>query len=147
MIDLAGAQQIVTMTEGSIVGLEGKTGKELWSAPFPDEWHENIATPLWTGTNLIVSGTRQGTHAYTLAQSGGKWQATESGKNPDIAMYMSSPVFGDGLVYGHSSKKEGTVLCDGRKDWRRALDDGGQGRRACFVVTDTATRRFPDQRR
>ena len=41
------------MTEGSIVALEGKTGKELWSVPFPDEWHENISTPLWTGAQLI----------------------------------------------------------------------------------------------
>ena len=72
LIEVAGSQQIVTMTEGSIVGLDGKAGKELWSVPFPDEWHENIATPLWTGAQLIVSGTRQGTHAYTLVQTAGK---------------------------------------------------------------------------
>ena len=106
-IELGGSQQIVAMTEGSIVALDGKTGKELWTVPFPDEWHENITTPLWTGTHLVVSGTRQGTHAYALTQTGGKWQATESWKNPDIAMYMSSPVFGDGLIYGHSSKRKG----------------------------------------
>src|ERR1043165_2159667 len=69
LVEVDGSQQIVTMTEGSIVGLDGKTGKELWSALFPDEWHENITTPLWTGTHLIVSGTRQGTHAYVLAKT------------------------------------------------------------------------------
>src|SRR5262245_57504917 len=92
MIETGGSEQIVSMTEGSIVGLDGKTGKELWSSPFPDEWHENIATPLWTCMYLIVSGTRQGTHAFTLSKTAGKWQATEVWKNPDIAMYMSSPV-------------------------------------------------------
>ena len=105
VIDIGGTHHLVTMTEGSIVGVDAKNGKELWSVPFPDEWHENITTPLWTGSHLIVSGTRAGTHAYSLTQSGGKWQATEVWKN-EVAMYMSSPVFGDGLI---------TVIPRGRK--------------------------------
>ena len=35
---------------------------------FPDEWPENIVTPLWTGSRLVVSGMRQGTHAFTLSK-------------------------------------------------------------------------------
>ena len=136
VIDPAGSLQIVTMTEGSIIGLDGKTGKELWSAPFPDEWHENIATPLWTGTNLIVSGTRQGTHAYTAAQNAGKWQATEIWKNPDIAMYMSSPVFGDGLIYGLSSKKKGQFFAiDAKTGAARWTTEGREGEHASLLLT------------
>ena len=37
VIDLGGVHQLVTMTEGSIVGVDGKTGKELWTVPFPDQ--------------------------------------------------------------------------------------------------------------
>jgi len=136
VIELGGNQQIVTMTEGSIVSLDGKTGKELWSVPFPDEWHENIATPLWTGTHLVVSGTRQGTHGYTLAQTGGKWQATESWKNPDIAMYMSSPVFGDGLIYGHSSKRKGQFFAiDAKTGATRWVTEGREGEHASLLLT------------
>src|SRR5688572_1921128 len=51
-----GVRQIVTMTQESIVGVNAKTGALLWSIPFSDEWHENIITPVWTGTHLIVSG-------------------------------------------------------------------------------------------
>lgn len=136
VIELAGNPQIVTMTEGSIISLDGKTGKELWSMPFPDEWHENIATPLWTGAQLIVSGTRQGTHAYTLAQTGGKWQATEIWKNPDIAMYMSSPVFGDGLIYGHSSKRKGQFFAiDAKTGAVRWATEGREGEHASLLLT------------
>ncbi len=136
VIEPGGGQQIVTMTEGSIVSLDGKTGKELWSVPFPDEWHENIATPLWTGTHLVVSGTRQGTHAYALAQSGGKWQATEAWKNQDIAMYMSSPVFGDGLIYGHSSKKKGQFFAiDAKTGAVRWTTEGREGEHASLLLT------------
>jgi outer membrane protein assembly factor BamB len=136
VINPAGSEQIVTMTEGSIVGLDGKTGKELWSGLFPDEWHENIATPLWTGTNLIVSGTRQGTHAYTVAKNAGKWQATEIWKNPDIAMYMSSPVFGDGLIYGLSSKRKGQFFAlDAKTGAVRWTTEGREGEYASLLLT------------
>lgn len=136
VIEAAGQKQIVTMTEGSIVGIDAKTGKDLWSVAFPDEWHENISTPLWTGTYLVVSGTRAGTHAYTLTQSGGKWQATESWKNPDVAMYMSSPVFGDGLIYGHSSKKKGQfVAMDAKTGAVRWATEGREGEHASLLLT------------
>jgi outer membrane protein assembly factor BamB len=136
VIELGGHPHIVTMTQGSIVGVHGKTGKELWSIPFPDEWNENITTPLWTGTHLIVSGTRQGTHAYSLSQTGDKWQATESWKNPDVAMYMSSPVFGDGLVYGLSSKKKGQFFAiDAKTGAVRWTTEGREGEHASLLLT------------
>jgi len=136
LIEIDGGQQIVTMTEGSIVGLDGKTGKELWSALFPDEWHENIATPLWTGTNLIVSGPRQGTHAYTVAKNAGKWQVTEVWKNADIAMYLSSPVFGDGLVYGLSEKRKGQFFAlDAKTGAVRWTTEGREGEHASLLLT------------
>jgi outer membrane protein assembly factor BamB len=136
VVDLAGQPQIVTMTEGSIVGVDAKNGKELWSIPFPDEWHENIATPLWTGTHLVVSGTRQGTHAYALAEKNGKWQATESWKNPDVAMYMSSPVVADGLIYAHSSKKKGQfVAFDAKTGAIRWATEGREGEHASLLLT------------
>ena len=135
-IEVARQPQIVALTEGSIIGIDAKNGKELWSAPFPDEWHENISTPLWTGTHLIVSGTRQGTHAYTLAQQDGKWQATEAWKNPDVAMYMSSPVFGDGLIYAHSSKKKGQfVALDAKTGAVRWVTEGREGEHASLLLT------------
>ena len=136
VIDLGGRSHLVTMTEGSIVGVDGKNGKELWSVPFPDEWHENITTPLWTGTHVVVSGTRQGTHAYSLTQANGKWQATEVWKNPDVAMYMSSPVFGDGLIYGHSSKKKGQfVAVDAKTGAVKWATEGREGEHASLLLT------------
>ncbi|HEY2961249.1 MAG TPA: PQQ-binding-like beta-propeller repeat protein [Pyrinomonadaceae bacterium] len=136
VINLKDQSQIIALTEGSIVGVDARNGKELWTVPFPDEWHENISTPLWTGTHLIVSGTRQGTHAYTLAEKDGKWQATETWKNPDVAMYMSSPVFGDGLVYAHSSKKKGQfVAFDEQTGAVRWSTEGREGEHASLLLT------------
>jgi outer membrane protein assembly factor BamB len=136
LIDVLGKLQIVTMTDSSIVGMDAKTGSELWSTPFADEWHENIVTPLWTGSHLVVSGTRQGTHAYALQQSNTKWQATEVWKNPDVAMYMSSPVYGDGLIYGHSSRRKGQfVALDAKTGVVRWSTEGRDGDHASVVLT------------
>ena len=135
IIDVAGEQQIVAMTNGSMVGLSPK-GTELWVVPFPDEWHENIVTPTWTGSHLIISGPRQGTHAFTLAQTAGKWQATEAWKNADVAMYMSSPVFGDGLIYGLSEKRKGQfVALDAKTGAVRWMTDGKEGEHASVMLT------------
>ena len=107
LIDVGGTSQIVTLTNQSILGIDARSGKELWTAPFTDEWHENIVTPIWTGTHLVVSGTRQGTQAYTLAQKTDRWTATQLWRNTTASMYLSSPVVADGLIYGLSDKRRG----------------------------------------
>ena len=136
VITVEGQTQIVTLTQESIIGLEPKTGKELWSTPFPDKWHENIMTPLWTGTSLVVSGTRQGTHAYRLKRTAGQWQATERWKNADVAMYMSSPVYADGLIYAHSSKRKGQfVAMDAETGASKWATEGREGEHASLLST------------
>src|SRR4029077_6995117 len=39
-ISAGGSRQIVTLTEGSIEGIDAATGASLWSIPFPDDFHE-----------------------------------------------------------------------------------------------------------
>jgi outer membrane protein assembly factor BamB len=136
VINVAGKSQIVMLTEGSIVGVDAKTGQGLWSVPFPDEWHENIVTPVWTGSLLVVSGTRQGTHAYSVRQTAGQWEAVEAWKNVDVAMYMSSPVFGDGLIYGHSVRRKGQfVALDAQTGALRWATEGREGDHASVLLT------------
>ncbi|MDP2321000.1 MAG: PQQ-binding-like beta-propeller repeat protein [Acidobacteriota bacterium] len=49
-VTVHGVRQLIALTNGSIIGLHAATGALLWSVPFPDEWHENIASPVWTGS-------------------------------------------------------------------------------------------------
>jgi outer membrane protein assembly factor BamB len=136
VIATGGIRQIVTMTDSSIVGIDAANGASLWSVPFPDEWHENITTPLWTGTHLIVSGVRQGTHAFTLRKDGGAWQAVEAWKNADVTMYMSTPVLADGVIYGHSNKRKGQfVALDAKTGEVRWATEGREGEHASVLLT------------
>ena len=60
LIEVAGRRQLVTLTESSVVGLDAADGALLWTVPFTDEWHENIMTPVWTGSHVVVSGPARG---------------------------------------------------------------------------------------
>jgi outer membrane protein assembly factor BamB len=123
-----GVRQIVTMTNGSIIGIDARNGASLWSIAFPDEWHENIVTPIWTGRMLIVSGTRQGTHAYAIARAGSAWAPKPVWKNADVTMYTASPVYADGTIYGLSNKRRGQFVAldaeTGTVKWATVGRDG-----------------------
>jgi outer membrane protein assembly factor BamB len=133
-----GVRQIVTLTNQSIVGIDAKTGASLWSVAFPDEWHENIVSPVWTGSQLIVSGVRQGTQALTLSRANGKWQAAQAWKNPDVTMYTSAPVFADETLYGISNKRKGQFVAlntaTGAVRW---ATEGREGDHASILLTSS----------
>jgi outer membrane protein assembly factor BamB len=126
-VTIDGVRQIITMTNSSIVGIDAANGAALWSIPFKDDWHENIVTPIWTGTSLIVSGTRQGTHAYSITRAG-TWQTKQLWKNTDATMYTASPVLIDGVIYGMSNKRRGQFVAirasDGGLKWSTPGRDG-----------------------
>jgi outer membrane protein assembly factor BamB len=135
-VTIEGVRQIVTLTNGSIIGIDASNGAPLWSIPFPDEWHENIATPIWTGRALIVSGTRQGTHAYALARSGGAWQPKQMWRNADVTMYTVSPVFAEGVIYGMSNKRRGHfVALDAENGTVKWATQGRDGNHASILQT------------
>lgn len=135
-VTIDGVRQIITMTNGSIIGIDASNGSPLWSIPFPDEWHENIVTPIWTGRALIVSGTRQGTHAYALARAGGAWQPKQLWKNADVTMYTVSPVFADGMIYGMSNKRRGHfVALDAENGTVKWATQGRDGNHASILQT------------
>jgi outer membrane protein assembly factor BamB len=133
---IEGVRQIITMTNGSIVGIDAANGASLWSIPFQDDWHENIVTPIWTGTSLVVSGVRQGTHAYALARAGGAWTSKQLWKNADVTMYTVSPVLVDGVIYGMSNKRRGQFVAIRASDgWLKWSTQGRDGTHASVLQT------------
>ena len=70
------------MTDKAVVGVEVANGKQLWQIAFPDEWNENIVTPVVAGDLLVVSGTRKGTLGYRIEKKGTAFAATQAGTTP-----------------------------------------------------------------
>ena len=136
LINLDGTRQLVTLTQRSVIGLDAATGALLWSSPFEDEWHENIATPVWTGELLVVSGPRQGTHALRIRREGVGWRADKAWTNADATMYMSSPVLVGGTIFGHSTKRRGQfIVLDAGSGAVRWTSEGREGDHASILAT------------
>src|SRR5688572_15286748 len=127
-VTIGGVRQIITLTNSSVVGIDAANGAALWSVPFPDDWHENIVSPLWTGDALIVSGPRQGSHAYAIARADKTWSTSQLWKNAEVTMYTTAPVFADGVIYGLSNKRRGQFVAlratDGSLIWSTPGRDG-----------------------
>jgi outer membrane protein assembly factor BamB len=134
-LDVQGTAQIVTMTTRSVVGVSVSSGDVLWEFPFPDEWNENIVTPVAVPGGVIVSGVRQGTRMLRIAKTGVTWTVNEAWHSPDITMYMSSPVLVGGVLYGHSTKRRGQfVAMDPATGAVRWSTDGRDGTSASIVA-------------
>lgn len=132
--ELAGARQVVTLTDKSVVGLAADTGKLLWKFPFADEWNENIVTPVVYEGSVIVSGVRQGTRALSVSKTAEGFSARELWHNPKVAMYMSTPVLDGAHLYGLSTLRKGQYFClDARTGELLWATDGREGAQASVV--------------
>ena len=135
VLTAGGVRQIAALTNQSIVGIDIESGAALWTVPFPDEWHENIVTPVWTGTHLIVSGVRQGTRAFTISrESAGAFTAAQAWANADVAMYMSAPVLAENTLYAMSSRRKGQfVALDATTGALKWATEGREGEHASVI--------------
>jgi outer membrane protein assembly factor BamB len=134
VVDLAGARQVITLTDKSVVGVAADSGKLLWKMPFPDEWNENIVTPVVYRNLLILSGVRQGTMAVEVTADGGKWATKRVWHNPKLAMYMSSPVLDGDLLFGISHLRKGQYFCiDAKTGAALWTTEGREGQNAALV--------------
>lgn len=130
---LDGKRQVVTLTGGRVIGVNPANGELLWSLAFPDQWNENIVTPVRHGAGrLILSGVRRGTIAV---QSGRvEWS------RPDLPMYMSSPIVEGDTVYGFSSRNKGQFFAlDARTGKTLWSSEGRQGETAGLLALGPAS--------
>jgi outer membrane protein assembly factor BamB len=135
ILEAGGAEQLVTQTQKLLVGLSVTTGELLWSIPFQTAFTQNIVTPLVYKDTLIFSGIDKGTFALRLARRGGKWEATEVWKNPDVSLYMSSPVARGDYLYGLSHKRKGQFFClDARTGQTVWTSEGREGENAGVLL-------------
>lgn len=132
----AGVRQIVTMTDKSVIGISAKDGRLLWRLAWPDEWNENIVTPLIYKNSLILSGVRKGTMAVEIVTAGGKWETKQIWHNRELTMYMNSPVLDGEHFFGMTNKRKGSLFCadaaTGKVLWSTA---GREGANAAILHT------------
>jgi len=137
LVEIAGERQLVTQSQGHIIGVSPADGENLWQIPFTTPYDQNIVTPLVVGERLILSGLEQSTVAIELEKDGGAWSTKEVWSNDRLPMYMSSPVLVGDRLFGFSNMRRGQFFCldteTGEAIWSA---EGRQGDNAALVVAD-----------
>jgi outer membrane protein assembly factor BamB len=107
LVDLAGTRQIVTITQGKIVGMDPANGTLLWERPFVSTNSTNAVTPVLYGQTLIVSGNGGPTTAFTVAKQNNEWTTQTVWENPDIPYRLSNSVLIHDALFGLTTKNSG----------------------------------------
>jgi len=132
---LAGTRQVVTQTQNHVAGFAAETGQRLWALPLTTDYDQNTVTPVVDGDRVIYSGLDKGVHAVRIVRRGPAFSVEPSWDNPEVSLYLSSPVLAGGRLCGLSHRKKGQFFCldaaTGRTLW---LSDGRQGDNAALVA-------------
>ena len=105
--ELGGTRQIVTITQGKLVGVDAATGALLWERPFVSGNNTNGVTPVLFGQTIIVSGNGGPTHAVRVSRQNNKWVTETAWENADIPLRFSNGVVAANRFVSLSTRNSG----------------------------------------
>ena len=110
LMTVDGTQQVVTLTEKSVVGVALADGALLWQIPFAPEGRTyNSVTPIIDGDKVIFSASGRGTYAVRIEKQGDGFAPVEVWSNGEIGVQFSTPVLANGRLFGLTAA--GNLFC------------------------------------
>lgn len=105
ILTVGGRRQVVAFTGMSVIGLEPKTGMQLWRYPYTTDFDCNIATPIAVGDDVFISsGENHGCALLSLKPQDDGYQVTEVWKSFGPTSVMrnewQTSILLDGFLYG-----------------------------------------------
>lgn len=107
LADFGGTRQVVTITQGKLVGVDVATGALLWERPFVSPNNTNSNTPVVAGDLLIVSSNGPPTSALRVTKQGDKWSVETVWENAEVPMRLSDAVLAGDVLFGLSTRNSG----------------------------------------
>jgi outer membrane protein assembly factor BamB len=107
VVTLAGVRQLVTSTQGSVIGVDIASGKLLWKLPAKSQYDENSVTAIAFKDMVVFAREGQGLTAIRLEKQDASLAPREVWNNKENQMYLNSPVLVGNTVVGLSPLKKG----------------------------------------
>jgi outer membrane protein assembly factor BamB len=107
LVDIEGTRQLVTITQGKLVGVDVSNGMLLWERPFVIQNKTNSVTPVVHGRTIIVSGNGEPTRALAIAKRANQWVTDIVWENADIPLRMSDAVVVGDVLFGLANRNSG----------------------------------------
>jgi len=105
--EFGGTRQIVTITQGKLIGVDAATGALLWERPFVSSNFTNSGTPVLYGQTVIVSGNAGPTTAISVAKKDGQWVTEAVWENAETPVRFSNGVIVGDTFFNLSSRNAG----------------------------------------
>ena len=112
LVEKQGVKQIVEWNHRAVVGIDTKTGKQLWEFPFPHvETNQNMPTPSWHNGRVFVGGENRGVRSVEPVLDGSVWTVKENWHQKDVALDMASAIVNGDYLYGLSHYQKARLFC------------------------------------
>lgn len=105
VMEVGDIQAIFAPTDSKLVALNAADGKLLWEIPY-SQGRYNAATPIVSGTTLIVAGPGTGMTAFGFKKDGDKLVEEKLWGNTDNSIGFNTPVLRDNLMFGLSNSNQ-----------------------------------------
>ena len=132
--DLGGTRQIVTITQGKLVGVDAATGALLWERPFVSSNFTNSITPILYGQTIIVFGNGGPTVAFTAKKQNTQWVTEDVWQNPEVPGRLTNGVMVGDVFFGLAGRNMGQYFsADGKTGKTLWTSEGRQAGNAALV--------------
>lgn len=124
---LDGKPTVVLFKAEVLVGLDPKSGAELWRTPWKTDYDVNAASPLIFGADRVFISSGYNTGCAMFQITGG--QAKQLWKNKHLRAQINSPAPWEGRIYGIDNNAGGNLVCldagTGEELWEERSVKGG----------------------
>ncbi len=137
LIKNAGKPELVAFMAAEVIGLNPKTGDLLWRHPHETQYGANLATPLWTGDDLIYLSAAydSGSRVIQLVKEGDETKPKELWYSRKIRIHHANAVrIGDYLYASSGDFGPAFFACINAKTGELAWRKRGYAKATCLLA-------------
>jgi outer membrane protein assembly factor BamB len=105
--EFGGVRQLVTNTQGKLIGIDPATGALLWEQPFESSNFTNSLTPVVVGQTVLLSNNVKPATAISISRQNNKWITATAWENPEAQTRMTNAVVLGDVIFGLSTRNMG----------------------------------------
>jgi outer membrane protein assembly factor BamB len=119
-------RQIITMTQGHMIGVDPTSGELLWKQAYSGRYGIHAVSPVFHGSSIYVSdGYKQGGKLFDLASDGRS--VSLAWEESDLDVHHGGTVLVQGIIYGAASNGSWYAIDAGTGEVKGTIRRLGKG--------------------
>jgi outer membrane protein assembly factor BamB len=113
LIDVGGLEQLASLVDGALIGVNPHNGDLQWTVPFKADYAIAVATPVWGPGNLLFVSAEYngGAKGIELQRRGMQTTAVELWSTPRLRLHHGNAIrVGDAIYFSSGGKGSQAIL-------------------------------------